>query len=83
MVTWEDCMSNASWFFDKESVLEWAHKENECICYDVGFLIVQNDREIILASRLGSNGHMGLVTRIPKKWVIKIAKKTIKQWKHL
>ena len=72
-VFWEDAHSNARWLTAKDAK-EWANDTNCYMCENVGYLIEKTDKGIVLAARISDDGDLGLLQRIPKKWVTKVVR---------
>ena len=70
-VFWEDAHGNSRWLTEKET-LEWARDTNCYQCENVGYLIEKTEKGIVLAARISDDGDLGLIQRIPRKWVTKI-----------
>ncbi len=73
-VEWQDAHSDSAWL-SKQEVENFINKE-KCICQNIGWLISENDSEIVIASRRmkwAEDGDMkwGMVQKIPKTWIRK------------
>ena len=67
-VDWADAQSDCEWgSIDK--IKEWADKD--CIIHDVGWLVYEGDRYIVISSQFGEDGEFGNRTKIPKQWIVK------------
>lgn len=76
-IEWADAVANdsAKWY-TMDGVLEWAD-ESDCVVREVGFVIKENKKEMVLASRTQSMGkdyetQYGLLQKIPKTWIRKM-----------
>lgn len=70
-VEWMDAIANAHWF-DPEEIIKWEKTNWEPII-DVGYLLFQDKRRIVIASRRsnfkGEGRRYGMIQWIPRPWV--------------
>ena len=66
LIIWEDAFSETTWG-NIENIKEWAQC-GYAIC-EVGWVIFEDNDNIVLCSQLADDGDIGNRTRIHKKWV--------------
>ena len=75
-IEWADAIANDSAIWRcKDDVVKWAN-ETDCVVAEIGFVIKEDKKEIVLASRCQNMGkeyetQYGLLQKIPKTWVRK------------
>jgi len=67
MVQWADAQSDAAWG-DIADINKWA--EESYIVNDVGWLISETKKNIVICSEIGNDGSMGNRTKIPNTWIV-------------
>lgn len=72
---WADSISNTGWK-TREETLDWARNADEWIMRNVGWVVHEDIKQLVLASRWSpeSNDHeeqLGLLQKIPKTWIKK------------
>lgn len=76
-IEWEDAVASSAWK-DREEVTKWGKEAIATVC-DVGWVMEENDKYLVLASRYGPQKEdpiWGNLQKIPKTWIRK--RKTIK-----
>jgi len=68
LVEWVDAEGDTEWSTENK-VLTWANED--CIIYEVGWIVAETDKYIILMSQISYDGDIGNRTKIPKAWVKK------------
>lgn len=66
-VDWIDAESECSWE-NTDDVKKWSEKD--FIVTEVGWVIHENVKMIVITSQVGSDGSIGNRTKIPKKWIV-------------
>ena len=66
-IEWIDAESDVSWE-NMEEVRKWSVKD--FIATEVGWIIIENKKFVVITSQIGSDGTIGNRTKIPKKWII-------------
>lgn len=67
-VVWKDAQSDCMWK-GMDDIKEWA--SSDCLIHEIGWLVYENKRYIILSSQVEREGDIGNRTKIPKDWVFK------------
>ena len=67
MVEWVDAQSDPAWG-ELVDIEKWANESY--IVNEVGWLISETKKHIVMCSEIGSDGSMGNRTKIPNTWVI-------------
>jgi hypothetical protein len=62
-VEWVDPMSDTAWE-EREKVEDWAKKQ--CLIIELGFVIYEDRKQIVLCNQFASDGEFGNRTKIPK-----------------
>lgn len=78
-IEWCDAISftQKTWV-DIENAIEWA-ESNNWIVSEVGFIIEENKRYILLCSKVSKElDEVGLLMKIPKTWILKRVNLNIK-----
>ena len=68
LVIWKDAQSSAEWE-SRSELEEWAEKDY--IVSDIGWVVLENKKNIVICSQIGSDKSFGNKTKIPVGWVIK------------
>lgn len=68
MIKWVDAQSDCEWG-SVNKIKEWAKKD--CIICEVGWIIDENERYLVISNQVGEDMEFGNRTKIPKQWVIK------------
>lgn len=67
-VEWADAQSDCEWeTIDK--VRTWAEKD--CIIFEIGWLVYENDKYVVISNQIGEDGDLGNRTKIPVQWIRK------------
>ena len=77
LIHWVDALSDIGWA-DKEKVMNWGSVDDFVIS-EVGWLIKETDKYLIITSQCSEDGDFGNRTRIPKGWVKHKKKLTIRK----
>lgn len=75
MLTWKDAESDAQWG-EKSEVEEWASKD--CLVTDIGWVIHENKKCIVICSQINDGKTFGNRTKIPVGWIVSKRKVTLK-----
>ena len=71
-VEWDDAHSSGGWR-DREEYLDFL-ADDSYECENVGWLIAEDKKAILIAGRKSKCGQYGLIERVPKKMIKKITK---------
>ena len=69
-VEWDDAFSSAPWK-DEEDYKDLLN-DNSFECINVGWLIAEDKKGILVAARKSNCGQYGLIERLPKRMIKKI-----------
>ena len=75
LITWKDAESDCKWQ-DMDEIKKWAEKDY--VVRDIGWIIHENKKHIVICSQIGDEGGFGNKTKIPIGWVISRKKLTFK-----
>lgn len=67
-ISWKDAESDCEWKSECE-VEKWL--QEDCIIHEIGWLISQNKKYIVLSNQIAEDGTIGNRTKIPAGWIIK------------
>jgi len=70
-VEWIDAESDSKWD-DREGAEKWLNRD--FVVHDIGWLIMENDKYIIICNQVASDGDLGNRTKIPRGWITKLTK---------
>jgi hypothetical protein len=70
-VKWIDAQSDPNWS-EEHNIKEWL--KEECLIHEVGWVMSEDSKYLILSSQLSYDGGIGNKTKIPKKWIKSIKK---------
>lgn len=73
-IEWVDAESDNRWN-DKEGVDKWM--EMDFVVNDIGWLVCENDKYLLICNQVASDGDLGNRTKIPKQWIRKLSRITI------
>jgi hypothetical protein len=73
LIIWVDAEAACDWK-DMSDVAEW--KDKQFTCKEVGWIIDEDENNIILTSQLGDENLIGNRSKIPKSWIL--GKKALK-----
>lgn len=71
LIEWEDANHQGAWHTPIQAKEWWENKENY-LCRNVGFLLHEDKKCVVVASRLAKDNDVGMLQRIPRNWVQKI-----------
>ena len=75
LIEWSNAQSDCEWG-NLDRIKKWA--DEDCIVYDIGWIIYENKKYIIIASQMGKDdGDWGNRTKIPKEWIRKRTKMVV------
>ena len=77
-IEWVDAEGDISWNTADE-IEEWG--KEDCIIYEIGWIVHQTKKYIIITNQLTYNGDIGNRTKIPIKWVKKMRTVSLKNIK--
>lgn len=63
---WIDAESDSAWG-DKDSIDKWLEKD--FIVHDLGWIVSDNRKYLVICNQISVDGDLGNRTRIPKKWI--------------
>jgi hypothetical protein len=69
-IEWEDIISTDSGWHTYEEAVEWTETENS-IVVQVGYVIVDNSKHLVITESYFQNNTIGTVVRIPKSVIRK------------
>ena len=75
MVTWKDAQSCSNWK-DEDECKKWT--EEDCIIVNVGWIVTENKKYIVICSQVSFDKMYGDKTKIPVGWIIKRQRVKIK-----
>jgi len=61
-IAWKDAQTDAGWE-EKDKTDVWAN--NDCIVYEIGWVIHENKTHIVICSQISKDGDFGSKTKIP------------------
>lgn len=68
LVEWIDAQSDSEWE-TPDKLDKWI--EEDCLINEIGWLIKENRRYIIVSNQISYDGDIGCKTKIPKTWIKK------------
>lgn len=74
---WKDAQSDAEWGTE-ESIKKWV--EQDFIVFEIGWLIAENKKYVVISNQVAEDGDIGNRTKIPRDWIRRI--KTVKVDSH-
>ena len=75
LIEWCDAEADCTWE-DMSKIGDWSDKT--FVCREVGWVIEDNKKVLVLTSQLGDENLIGNRTKIPKPWILS---KTVLKWK--
>lgn len=67
LITWIDAESDSDWE-DSGKVKMWV--EEDFIVYEVGWIVAESKKYIVICSQIAKDNDFGNRTKIPKKWIL-------------
>ena len=68
LIEWVDAESDVTWE-DHDRIAEWGKKE--CLVTEIGFVIYEDENQIVITNQLTSDKQRGNRTKIPKALIKK------------
>ena len=75
-VEWVDAEGDCEWS-EQDKIQEWAEKD--CTIYEVGWLVAETKKYIVVTNQITYDGTIGNRTKIPVKWIKKLEYVTTKR----
>jgi len=74
IIEWIDAQSDCAWSSIKENE-QWT--KEDCIIVEVGWIVKETSKYVVIGSQIGNDGEFGNRTKIPRGWIKTIKRLTV------